>query len=180
MPRRCRICTHPEQNEIERQLLLGEPYRAMSRRFGVNMGSLTSHKKHVVVIDGAPQLIQDRAAAGKTQHAIAAELGLPRKMFGELLKSRKDWQLAWEAGSAAHEQHLAELLETCAVDKNKKNPIPIMFALKSRYGWVEKQYDREYVPPQPNVMVVLPGSMPADTYLAQVKARRLPALKGAS
>jgi hypothetical protein len=180
MPAKCRICIHPQRGEIERLYLLSEPYRVITERFQVSRGCIDRHRKHVVVIEGAPELIQARGAEGKTLNAIAAELGLPRQRFNELLKARRDWQLAWEAGSAQHEQHLADLLEACALDKGKRNPIPVMFALKARYGWVEKQYDREYAPPQPNVMVVLPGSMPADTYLAQVKAKRLPALKGAS
>jgi hypothetical protein len=177
MAARCRICGHPERNEIEKYVLLGEGYRWIAERFTLSLGSLHRHRKHVVVIAGAPELIRQRGAEGKTLNTIAAELGLPRQRFNELLKARRDWSLAWEQGSAQHEQYLADLLEDLARNKNKMNPVPIMFKLKTMFHWVEAQYDRTPPAQQPNVMIVLPGALNPDTYMAQVHSRRLPALK---
>lgn len=59
----------------------------------------------------ALELLTQRAAEGKTQRSIAAELGLPLKKF-ELVLDRKKGdnpeRLAWEAGHARIEQAVAD------------------------------------------------------------------------
>jgi hypothetical protein len=172
----CRVCLHPQLNEIERAVLFDGNVSAIARQFGIGRGSVWGHRRHMLSIEGAVELIEARAAVGKTQNSIAAELGLPRQRFNDLLKAKKDWLLAWEKGSSQHEQSLADLLERCITEK--LNPVPCLFALKARYGWLEEQYKLERSQPStPHVMIVLPGAMGADAYLSQVKARKLPALK---
>jgi hypothetical protein len=152
--------------------LLGAEYRTMAAQFQVSVGALQRHKRHVVVIEGAVEHIRQRGREGATLNTIAAELGVTRQRFQELLKAKHEWLLAWEAGSAAHEQHLSELLESCITEK--RNPVPAMFALKARYGWKEYPDERDKPPPS-NVVIMLPGSMAPDQYLKLVQGQRLPA-----
>ncbi len=44
MPRRCSICTHPEQAKIDSALLAGEPFRHIAKRYGTSTGALLRHK----------------------------------------------------------------------------------------------------------------------------------------
>jgi hypothetical protein len=173
MANRCSICSHPNRTEVEQKLLLGDKYGGIADEFRLSVSSLRRHRAHIVVLDGAVETIRAKASEGWTQNRIAAELGLPRQRFQALLKARRDWELSWQAGSAAHEQHLSELLEACAEPKSGRNPIPIMFALKARYGWVEAQH-AQAPPPAPNVVVMLPGAMAPEAYLKMVKSRQLP------
>lgn len=47
MPRTCAVCIHSRRSEINQALSRGEPYRQLSRSFGVHIGVLKRHRQHV-------------------------------------------------------------------------------------------------------------------------------------
>ena len=46
MPRTCTICTHPERDEIEKQLVARKPFRRIAKRFETSDTSLFRHAKN--------------------------------------------------------------------------------------------------------------------------------------
>ncbi len=45
MPRPCTVCTHPDHETIDRDLLSGTPYRAVGKRYGVGTSAVFRHKR---------------------------------------------------------------------------------------------------------------------------------------
>ena len=45
MARRCTACDHPQREEIDRQLVRGEPYRTIADHFGLSKTALIRHKE---------------------------------------------------------------------------------------------------------------------------------------
>lgn len=46
MPKICAICAHSRLSEINQALSRGEPYRQLSREYGVHVGALKRHRTH--------------------------------------------------------------------------------------------------------------------------------------
>ena len=47
MDRRCSICTHSDQQEINRALMEGESLRSLAARYGLSVSALSRHTKHL-------------------------------------------------------------------------------------------------------------------------------------
>ena len=45
MARACTVCTHPEHQSIDRDLLSGTPYRAVGKRYGVGTSAVFRHRR---------------------------------------------------------------------------------------------------------------------------------------
>ena len=64
MPRACSICTHEEAHMINVALVSREPYRAISRRFGVSKDALKRHSgEHI------PKLLVEASRAVEVSNA---------------------------------------------------------------------------------------------------------------
>jgi transposase-like protein len=75
MPRRCTICDHPRQSEIDRALLRGEGgYRDIAKRFGISSSALFRHRhSHLVKLVAHGLAAEQRAVeAEHTERAIDA------------------------------------------------------------------------------------------------------------
>lgn len=57
MARQCSICTHPQRDEIDQAIVLGEKYRSISQRFDVSQAAIGRHKKHIsaAIVDAERQ-----------------------------------------------------------------------------------------------------------------------------
>ena len=47
MTRKCTICTHPNREEIDKQLLSGESYRSIAKHFGASESAIYRHQEHI-------------------------------------------------------------------------------------------------------------------------------------
>ena len=47
MSRKCTICNHPNREEIDRQLISGEPYRSVAKRFEASESAIYRHIDHI-------------------------------------------------------------------------------------------------------------------------------------
>ncbi len=64
MPRVCTICTHKDREAINRDLLAGEPYRGIAKRYGASEGAVYRHKlEHLPVTLVKAQEAQEAAHA---------------------------------------------------------------------------------------------------------------------
>lgn len=77
--------------------------------------------------------VRQLAGNGLSKRSIAARLGFNESGF----RDREDVALAFEAGVADLEERLAAVLLERALER--KDLISILFALKSRCGWIEAQ-----------------------------------------
>jgi hypothetical protein len=50
MAMQCTICSHPEQGEIDRQLLAGTSLRKIAQQFAAGATALHRHKKHIAKV----------------------------------------------------------------------------------------------------------------------------------
>lgn len=46
MPRVCTVCSHPKREEIDAEIVCGEPNRRISSNFGLSESAIRRHKKH--------------------------------------------------------------------------------------------------------------------------------------
>lgn len=61
MPARCRTCSHPDRDSINREILHGEPDTQVAARYGLNRESVRQHRiRHLQV---STEHAQDRANA---------------------------------------------------------------------------------------------------------------------
>jgi hypothetical protein len=108
MPRSCAVCIHEKRDEIDGEIVSGQPYRALARTFGVSKDSISRHanlhipetltKAHAVKEVGRAVALLDRVEA-----LVTAAEGL--LTFG---KGEKDAR-AWEGG-VRQLRHCLELL----------------------------------------------------------------------
>lgn len=47
MARVCTVCTHPDRDEIDAELVQGTPYRDIARQYSVSKDAVARHKEHV-------------------------------------------------------------------------------------------------------------------------------------
>jgi hypothetical protein len=118
-----------------------------------------------VVTSQGLQLIEKLAASGNPQTLIARELGMDPKTFRAVRKRQPEVDEALELGRAVEERELVDILLAKA---RKGELVPLLFALKSRHGYVEGRPQQQTVN---NVQVVqLPGALSVDEYLKRVNA----------
>jgi hypothetical protein len=63
MPRRCSICSHTAHQEIDGQLVGGQPYRQIARRFTVTISALARHRESHL----SPSLVALRAQVDEAE-----------------------------------------------------------------------------------------------------------------
>ncbi|MDE1904975.1 MAG: hypothetical protein KGH75_00810 [Rhodospirillales bacterium] len=51
MPAACTICIHPQREAIDRAIRIADPIRRIADRFGVSLGAISRHRRHIVVGD---------------------------------------------------------------------------------------------------------------------------------
>ena len=64
MARRCTVCDHLRREEIDRQLICGEPYRNIAERFSLSLGSIARHKESHI-----PAALVEAQEAGEVAQA---------------------------------------------------------------------------------------------------------------
>ena len=64
MPRRCTVCDHPQREEIDKQLVCGEPYRTIADRFRLSKTALLRHKESHI-----PDALVEAQDAGEVAQA---------------------------------------------------------------------------------------------------------------
>ena len=64
MPRRCTVCDHPQREEIDKQLVCGEPYRTIADRFRLSKTALLRHKESHI-----PDALVEAQDAGEAAQA---------------------------------------------------------------------------------------------------------------
>jgi len=100
MPK-CTVCTHPERDEIERQLLRGEPERDIADRFGLSKSSVHRHKQaHLakrMAQASEASLARDTRSADELlegmrelQESLASRAGLIEEIIDGLSSIAKD------------------------------------------------------------------------------------------
>jgi hypothetical protein len=77
MPRSCAVCIHEKRDEIDREIVSRQPYRALARTFGVSKDSISRHanlhipetltKAHAVKEVGRADALLDRVEALVTE-----------------------------------------------------------------------------------------------------------------
>jgi len=78
MGKRCSVCSHPSQAEIDRGLLAAVPYRTLAGQFDLSPSALCCHKKH----------LSRRLALERRRQDQAHQLALMERL--ELLNARLD------------------------------------------------------------------------------------------
>ena len=103
-----------------------------------------------------PELMKMYAAKGMSFDEIGAMYGYSKKRICQIIDERPELQDAWSEGNAILADTLTSALMKL-IDCEKPNVIAVLFALKSRCGWIEEQHRKEVSKSDaPQVMVYLP------------------------
>jgi len=86
MPRTCTICRHPERAALERELLAGEPYRGIARKFGVSEDALERHR-HAGHIAAHLARAHQAAQVAQADDLLAEVQALRAKAYAILLQA---------------------------------------------------------------------------------------------
>ena len=110
MVKRCSVCSHPSQAEIERGRLAAVPYRTLAGKFEHSPSDLCRHKKHL-----ARRLALDRSRQDQAhQAALLERLELLNTRLDRLFNFAADGQSFNVAlGCVRESLHLLSLLERC-------------------------------------------------------------------
>ena len=110
MAKRCSVCSHPSQAEIDRGLLATVPYRTLAGQFALSLSALSRHKKHL-----AGRLVLDRRHQDQAhQAALLERLELLNARLDRLFSSAADGHSFHVAlGCVRQSLRLLSLLERC-------------------------------------------------------------------
>jgi len=82
MPRHCKVCTHPEREGIEKDLVSGGSIRDIAKRFGLSPASVHRHKSdHLPASLVEARQAQDVVRADSVLHEIRAEIRRIRRLY---------------------------------------------------------------------------------------------------
>ena len=103
------------------------------------------------------EMIKGYAAKGMSFTEIARMYGYTKERIGQIIGKDSELKEAWETGNAELCDTLTSALMRLVA---KDNVIAILFALKSRCGWVEAQYllNKPDATQQPQINVYLPDN----------------------
>ena len=104
-----------------------------------------------------PVMVRMYAAKGMTLREIGLMHGYSGQRVGQVIGADSELKEAWETGNAELCDTLTSALMRLVA---KDNVIAILFALKSRCGWIEAQYllNKPDTTQQPQVNVYLPDN----------------------
>ena len=110
MAKRCSVCAHPSQAEIDRGLLAAVPYRTLAGQFDLSLSALSRHKKHM-----AGRLVLDRRHQDQAhQAALLERLELLNTRLDRLFNfAADDHSLHVALGCIRESLRLLSLLERC-------------------------------------------------------------------
>ena len=106
-----------------------------------------------------PEMIKSYSAKGMTIKEIASLFGYTDRRISQIIGDSDELKAAFEEGHALLADTLTSALMKL-ISGDKPNVIAVLFALKSRCGWIEEQHrqkDRE-VTNQSMVTVYLPDN----------------------
>lgn len=123
MARPCTVCTHPDHETIDRDLLSGTPYRAVGKRYGVGTSAVFRHKRdHITKLmaeavqarevrdleHGGDMLDQLEFLNQKTLRILAdaEEAGDRRGALAAIREARSTIELTAKLCGQIREQHL--------------------------------------------------------------------------
>ena len=99
----CQVCSHPEREEIDRQLIAGVPLRQLARRYETDKSALCRHKPHVksAIADArAEELVTN---AGRLSDQVQEQIERCQRLVFEaekILAGAADPKLALRAAEA--------------------------------------------------------------------------------
>ena len=102
-------------------------------------------------------MVKTYASKGMSFTEIAKIYGYSKERIGQIIGKNDDLQDAWQTGNAILCDTLTSALMRLVA---KDNVIAILFALKSRCGWIEQQYliNKPDTTQQPQVSIYLPDN----------------------
>jgi hypothetical protein len=105
-----------------------------------------------------PDMMKMYASKGMDFNEIGAMFGYSKTRICQIMEDDPNLKSAWEQGNSILADTLTSALMRL-IDCEKPNVIAVLFALKSRCGWVEEQHrkDKE-VTNQTTVSVYLPDN----------------------
>ena len=110
MAKRCSVCSHPSQAEIDRGLLAAVPYRTLAGKFDLSLSALWRHKKHLAGRLSLDRRRQDQAH----QDALLERLELLNARLDRLFNfAADDHSLNVALGCIRESLRLLSLLERC-------------------------------------------------------------------
>jgi len=114
-------------------------------------------------------------AAGHGLHSLCTKLGINGKVWQRWKKEFPEVREAYERGLGQEEFEIVSELKR--IMKAKDNPIPGMFVLKCRHGWVEgapAQSDNRVA-----ISVTMPAALSPDQYKPEILVQKPKAIQGA-
>ena len=119
------------------------------------------------------EMIKCYAAKGMSFTEIARMYGYSKERIGQIIGKDSELKDAWETGNAELCDTLTSALMRLVA---KDNVIAILFALKSRCGWIEAQYllNKPDTTTQPQVNVYLPDNGRNVAPIAECPINKLP------
>jgi exonuclease VII large subunit len=113
MPRTCTVCTHPQRDEIDRQLLDGIALRNIAKRYSLSTASLFRHNKHIAkTLSNARQEADILRADGLMEHLN--HLTAEAERLKQKAEKRKDYRTA--LAGVREQSRLLEIGARLAVD----------------------------------------------------------------
>jgi len=86
--RRCSVCNHPSQAEIDRGLLAGLPYRPLAARYGLSPSALSRHTRHL----RQEMALQEHRARQAQQQVLLDHLDLLSTRLDRLYHTAADFR----------------------------------------------------------------------------------------
>lgn len=125
-------------------------------------GTLEAHAEAVASID--LERVTAMAREGNSLDTIAGECGMTRREFLRRRQEHAELEHAFQQGRAGLEDELVGLLLAKA---RKGQAVPILFALKSMFGYREGEPRRGEAAAQVAVQINLPAPLTPEQYRAQ-------------
>lgn len=118
------------------------------------------------------KIVQEMAAKGHSDTAIAERLGIFRGTFSEIIKRQPEVQEALDRGRAELESVLVHTLVSRALDPTSKGgTTAAIFLLKSRCGYEGTKLPPHLTVNQTNILnIELPSALSMEEYMRRVAA----------